>query len=56
MEKIINSIEREIAEYLVKLSSTALSAKQHELVDGLFSTINDIERIGDFAAKIAFLL
>ncbi|WP_129596179.1 Na/Pi cotransporter family protein [Anaerophilus nitritogenes] len=54
-EKMINRMERQIAEYLVKLSSTPLSGKQHELIDGLFSTINDIERVGDHAENLAEL-
>ncbi|MCT4618878.1 MAG: Na/Pi cotransporter family protein [Marinisporobacter sp.] len=55
IEKVINSMEREIAEYLVKLSNTNLSAKQHEIVNGLFNTINDIERVGDHADNLAEL-
>ncbi|QZY54556.1 Na/Pi cotransporter family protein [Crassaminicella profunda] len=55
IEKIINSMERDIAEYLVKLSNTSLSAKQHEIVNGLFNTINDIERVGDHADNLAEL-
>ncbi|MDF2546295.1 MAG: sodium-dependent phosphate transporter [Anaerosolibacter sp.] len=54
-EKIINQMEQEIASYLVKLSNTALSAGQHEVVDGLFSTINDIERVGDHSDNLAEL-
>ncbi|WP_053956671.1 Na/Pi cotransporter family protein [Inediibacterium massiliense] len=54
-EKIINRMERQIAEYLVKLSNTPLSGKQHELIDGLFNTINDIERVGDHAENLAEL-
>ncbi|KXG78894.1 Na/Pi cotransporter family protein [Thermotalea metallivorans] len=54
-EKVINQLEREIAAYLVKLSNTALSAEQHEIVDGLFSTINDIERVGDHSDNLAEL-
>ncbi|MCT4617814.1 MAG: Na/Pi cotransporter family protein [Marinisporobacter sp.] len=55
MEKIINTMEREIAEYLVKLSNTSLSGKQHEVVDEFFNTINDIERVGDHADNLAEL-
>lgn len=56
IEQVINDMEREIAEYLVKLSNTPLSAKQHELVDQLFNTINDIERVGDHAENLAELV
>ena len=55
IEKITNKMERTIAEYLVKLSNTALSAKQYEMVNGLISTINDIERVGDHSDNIAEL-
>ncbi|MCT4593505.1 MAG: Na/Pi cotransporter family protein [Anaeromicrobium sp.] len=55
LEKIINNMERSIGEYLVKLSNTSLSARQHEIVDGMFNTINDIERVGDHADNIAEL-
>ncbi|SHJ04365.1 phosphate:Na+ symporter [Geosporobacter subterraneus DSM 17957] len=55
LEKIVNSMERSIAEYLVKLSNTSLSAEQHEIVDGLINTINDIERVGDHSDNLAEL-
>ena len=55
LEISINTLEREIASYLVKLSNTSLSAEQHTMVDGLFNTINDIERVGDHADNIAEL-
>ncbi|MBB6214577.1 phosphate:Na+ symporter [Anaerosolibacter carboniphilus] len=54
-EKIINQMEQEIAAYLVKLSNTPLSAEQHETVDSLFNTINDIERVGDHSDNLAEL-
>ncbi len=54
-EKVINQMEHEIAAYLVKLSNTALSAEQHDVVNGLFSTINDIERVGDHSDNLAEL-
>ena len=56
IEQVINQMEKEIAEYLVKLSNTSISAKQHELVDQLFNTINDIERVGDHAENLAELV
>ncbi|SFH53725.1 phosphate:Na+ symporter [Tindallia magadiensis] len=54
-EKVTNELEREIASYLVKLSNRELSPDQRETVDGLFHTINDIERVGDHAENIAEL-
>ncbi|MBB6214576.1 phosphate:Na+ symporter [Anaerosolibacter carboniphilus] len=55
LESAVNNLEREIAAYLVKLSNTSLSGEQHEIVDGLFNTINDIERVGDHADNLAEL-
>ncbi len=55
IEKIINEMEREISVYLVKLSNTNISAGNRETVDGLFNTINDIERVGDHAENLAEL-
>ncbi len=55
LEKIVNELERELASYLVKLSNANLSNRNRELVDGLFNTINDIERVGDHAENIAEL-
>ncbi len=55
IERIINTMEREIAGYLVKLSNTALSEQQHFVVNGLFGTSHDIERVGDHADNLAEL-
>ena len=54
-EKRINNMERSIMEYLIKLSNSSVSNKQRELIDGLFSTINDLERVGDHADNLAEL-
>lgn len=55
LEKIVNELERELAAYLVKLSNTSISTRNRETVDGLFNTINDIERVGDHADNIGEL-
>lgn len=55
IERIINSMEKEIAGYLVKLSNTALSEEHHNIVNGLFGTCHDIERVGDHADNLAEL-
>jgi len=52
-ERVVNELEHEIADYLVKLTNTGISAQQREMVDGLFSTIGDIERVGDHADNLA---
>lgn len=55
IERIVNEMERELASYLVKLSNTDISMENRETVDGLFNTINDIERVGDHAENLAEL-
>ncbi len=53
LEKAINHLERVISQYLIKLSNTQVSDKERSMIDGLFSTINDIERVGDHADNLA---
>lgn len=55
LEKSINMMEKAIASYLISLSNKEISPKQREIIDGLFSTINDIERVGDHADNLAEL-
>ena len=55
LEKSINMMEKAIASYLISLSNKEISQKQREIIDGLFSTINDIERVGDHADNLAEL-
>lgn len=55
LEKKINALEREISEFLVKLSNTSLDTNDRMLIDSMFNTINDIERVGDHADNIAEL-
>ena len=55
IEKTINILEREISDYLIKLSNTAIDNDDRKVIDGLFSTVNDIERVGDHADNIAEL-
>ncbi|HZK38389.1 MAG TPA: Na/Pi cotransporter family protein [Clostridia bacterium] len=55
IEKIINEMEKEISIYLIKLSNTNISTENRETVDGLFNTINDIERVGDHAENLVEL-
>lgn len=52
-EKIVNELEHDIADYLVKLTNTAITDEEREMIDGLFSTIGDIERVGDHADNLA---
>jgi len=55
VEKIVNDMEKEIASYLLKVSNTEISGRQREMIEGLFNTINDIERVGDHADNLAEL-
>lgn len=54
-EKTINYMEKEIIDFLVELSKSEISLDDRVIVDGLFNTVNDIERIGDHADNIAEL-
>lgn len=54
-EQKINKLEKEIMEYLVKLSNAPLSVEQHNQVNILFYVVNDIERIADHAENIVEL-
>ncbi|SHK61238.1 Na/Pi cotransporter family protein [Tepidibacter formicigenes] len=54
-EKKVNELQREIIDYLIQLSNRAISVENREIVDGLFNTVSDIERVGDHADNIAEL-
>ena len=51
-EDIINTLEREITNYLVLLSSHELPDEDSKILSVTFHIINDIERIGDHAKNI----
>ncbi len=53
LENLVNEIEGKIADYLLKISNEEISMKQREIVEGLFNTIIDIERVGDHADNLA---
>ncbi len=54
-EQSINSLEKGITNYLIKISNSSISEEQHNYVTSLFHTINDVERVGDHAENIAEL-
>ena len=56
MEKDLNDLEKEITEFLVKLSSCDIMDEDRAYIDGLFNAINDIERVGDHSDNIAELI
>jgi phosphate:Na+ symporter len=55
VEKVIDSHQKIITEYLVKINNLSLTEKQHKLVNDLFYTITNIERVGDHAENLAEL-
>ncbi|MDD2481549.1 MAG: Na/Pi cotransporter family protein [Lutispora sp.] len=54
-EKAINELEKKITEYLLAVSSTAISSEQSKRVASLFSTVHDVERVGDHAENLVEL-
>lgn len=54
-EKDIDMMARQISDYLVKISGLSLTENQHALVNHLFYTVSDIERMGDHAENLAEL-
>jgi len=54
-EKVINSLERKITEYLLAVSHKAISPEQSKRVAALFNTVHDVERIGDHAENLVEL-
>ena len=52
-EQTINNMEKMLTEYLVKVNNLSLTERQKLVVNDLFYSINDIERIGDHAENLA---
>ena len=51
-EKTINTIQESLTEYLIKLDNQVLTEHQKLVLNDLFYTVSDIERIGDHAENI----
>lgn len=51
-EKIINYLNREIANYLVKISALDISERDSQTIGSLFHVVSDVERIGDYSENI----
>ena len=56
VETTINNMEKLITEYLVKLSNLPLTEDQHMVVNDLFYSVSDIERVGDHIENVAELV
>ncbi len=54
-EKNIDLMAKQITEYIVKVSHLSLTDHQNRLVNHLFYSVSDIERIGDHAENLAEL-
>lgn len=55
-EIVINKMEKLITEYLVKISNLSLNEEQHLVINDLFYSVSDIERVGDHVENIAELM
>lgn len=52
-EKIIDKMQNTLTEYLIKVDNLSLNEEQKLLVNHLFYSISDIERVGDHAENLA---
>lgn len=55
IEKHLNKLEKEISRYLYQFNNKDISPHQRKIIEGLFSVISDIERVGDHGDNIAEL-
>ncbi|MDO5294958.1 MAG: Na/Pi cotransporter family protein [bacterium] len=55
VEEKIDKMVSMISDYLVKISNLSINEKQHQVVNNMFYTISNIERVGDHAENIAEL-
>lgn len=51
-EKMIDNMEKRLTEYLIKVDNLSLTERQKRVVNNLFYSINDIERVGDHAENL----
>lgn len=52
-EETIDNMVRVISDYLVKISNLSLNERQHQIVNNMFYTLSNIERVGDHAENMA---
>ena len=52
-EQTINNMEKMLTEYLIKVDNLSLTEKQKKVVNNLFYSVSDIERIGDHEENLA---
>ncbi len=54
-EELVNILQREIMDFLVKLSQKAISPETSESLGALMNIVNDLERIGDHCENLWLL-
>lgn len=52
-EKTIDNMEKMLTEYLIKVDNLSLTERQKRVVNNLFYSVSDIERVGDHAENLA---
>lgn len=52
-EEVLNFLNTNITEYLVKINALELEDNDRQLIGSLFHVVNDFERVGDHAENIA---
>jgi phosphate:Na+ symporter len=55
VEKVIDAHQKIIDEYLVKINNLSLTDRHKKIVNNLFHTVSNIERVGDHADNLAEL-
>ena len=53
VEQTINRMENMLTEYLIKIDNLSLTEQQKQVVNDLFYSVSDIERVGDHAENLA---
>lgn len=53
VEKTIDNMEKMLTEYLIKVDNLSLTERQKKVVNNLFYSVSDIERVGDHAENLA---
>jgi phosphate:Na+ symporter len=53
LEMLTDELEREISNFMLKLSQASLSPRSSKLVRSIYSIIHDLERLADLYSKIA---
>ncbi len=55
VEKTIDNMEKMLTEYMIRIENLSLTEEQKQMVNHLFYSVSDIERVGDHAENLAEL-